>query len=141
MNVRVVIDGTAYDVEIGDLNARPIIAIVDGERFEVWPEAPATAPAVAPREPGVTVPARASPPPAPAAVESGAVVAPIPGVVLTVNVKPGDRVAPGQELCVLEAMKMQNSIRARQAGVVATVHVSDGQHVKHRQTLLVIQPD
>jgi len=140
MNVRVVVDGTAYDVEIGDLNARPIIAIVDGERFEVWPEAPVTAPAVAPREPG-TVPAHVSSPPAPAAGESGAVVAPIPGVVLTINVKPGDRVVPGQELCVLEAMKMQNSIRARQAGVVTTVHVSDGQHVKHRQTLLVIQPD
>jgi hypothetical protein len=39
MKVRVVIEGTAYDVEIVDLSARPVIAIVEGERFEVWPEA------------------------------------------------------------------------------------------------------
>jgi biotin carboxyl carrier protein len=50
-------------------------------------------------------------------------------------------VTAGQEVCVLEAMKMQNSIRAKQSGVVAMVHVKAGDQVKHHQALLVITPD
>jgi biotin carboxyl carrier protein len=73
--------------------------------------------------------------------ESGAVLAPIPGIIVAVKVQPGDRVTAGQEVCVLEAMKMQNSIRAKQSGVVAAVHVRAGDQVKHHQTLLVITPD
>ncbi|MCS6939490.1 MAG: acetyl-CoA carboxylase biotin carboxyl carrier protein subunit, partial [Roseiflexus sp.] len=152
MKVRVVIEGTAYDVEIVDLNARPVVAIVDGERFEIWPESP-PAPAVGSLDgrqapvgsapsalPASPAPALAAPAPAPGAAESGTVLAPIPGVILAVRVKPGDRVTTGQEVCVLEAMKMQNSIRARNSGVVAAVYISDGQHVKHHQPLMVIKP-
>jgi Acetyl/propionyl-CoA carboxylase, alpha subunit len=73
--------------------------------------------------------------------ESGAVLAPIPGIIVAVKVQPGDRVTAGQEVCVLEAMKMQNSIRAKQSGVVAMVHVKAGDQVKHHQALLVITPD
>lgn len=157
MKMRVVIEGTAYDVEIVDLNARPVVAIVDGERFEVWPEsspAPvagsldgrmALAPSVPSAPPAPSPPAPSAPvisaSPGAGAAGNGTVLAPIPGVILTVRVKPGDRVAAGQEVCVLEAMKMQNSIRAKQSGIVATVHVSDGQHVKHHQPLLVIKPE
>lgn len=154
MNMRVVIEGTAYDVEIVDLHARPVIAIIEGERFEVWPEA-LSVPAVGSLDgsrlppPSVPSPAPVTSAPTPAATtpvrsgasESGAVLAPIPGIILTVNVKPGDRVTAGQEVCVLEAMKMQNSIRAKQTGIVATVHVKAGDQVKHHQTLLVITPD
>lgn len=154
MKVRVVIEGTAYDVEIIDLNARPVVAIVDGERFEIWPESPpapvvgsldgrqALTAAAPPAPPASLAPTPAAPaPPAPDAAKSGTVLAPIPGVILAVRVKPGDRVTAGQEVCVLEAMKMQNSIRAKQSGVVTTVYVSDGQHVKHHQPLLVIKPE
>jgi len=38
MKIKVLIDGQNYDVEVEDIDARPVIAIVDGERFEVWPE-------------------------------------------------------------------------------------------------------
>lgn len=154
MKLQVVIDGVTYEVEIADLNARPVMATVDGERFEVWPEAPAptaasvvasSAPATPASVPAAT-PVSASgarPPASPSGngVELGTILAPIPGVVLSVKVKSGDRVTVGQEVCVLEAMKMQNSIRARQAGIVAVVHVADSQHVKHHQPLLVIQPE
>jgi biotin carboxyl carrier protein len=154
MKVRVVIEGTAYDVEIVDLSARPVIAIVEGERFEVWPEAspisaigspdgsrlpappvPSPAPVTATPTPAASTPVRSGSP------ESGAVLAPIPGTILAVKVQPGDRVTAGQEVCVLEAMKMQNSIRAKQSGVVAMVHVKAGDQVKHHQTLMVITPD
>ncbi|MCS6839279.1 MAG: biotin/lipoyl-containing protein [Roseiflexaceae bacterium] len=152
MKMRVVIEGTTYDVEIVDLNARPVVAIVDGERFEIWPGS-SPAPVVESLDGQQTLPASAPPtsPSAPApgipasteagAAESGAVLAPIPGVILAVRVKPGDRVTAGQEVCILEAMKMQNSIRAKHSGVVAAVYVSDGQHVKHHQPLMVIKPE
>ncbi|MFQ3633354.1 biotin/lipoyl-containing protein [Roseiflexus sp.] len=151
MKVRVVIEGTAYDVEIVDLNARPVVAIVDGERFEIWPELSSTpvvgsldgrqalTPSTPPTPPAS--PARVSVASASGVAENGTVLAPIPGVILAVRVQPGDRVTAGQEVCVLEAMKMQNSIRSRHAGVVTVVHVSDGQHVKHHQPLLVIKPE
>ncbi|ABQ92048.1 biotin/lipoyl-containing protein [Roseiflexus sp. RS-1] len=152
MKVRVVIEGTAYDVEIVDLSARPVIAIVEGERFEVWPEAsPVLAigsldggrlpPSVPPPAPVTSTPTPASMPARSGSPESGAVLAPIPGIIVAVKVQPGDRVTAGQEVCVLEAMKMQNSIRAKQSGVVAMVHVKAGDQVKHHQALLVITPD
>ncbi|MGQ9829106.1 MAG: biotin/lipoyl-containing protein [Roseiflexus sp.] len=152
MKVRVVIEGTPYDVEIVDLRARPVIAIVEGERFEVWPESSPVAvvdsldgsrlppPPVAPPPSVTSAPTPAASAPG-GASERGAVLAPIPGIILAIRVQPGDRVTAGQEVCVLEAMKMQNSIRAKQSGIVATVYVKAGDQVRHHQALLVITPD
>lgn len=151
MKVRVLIEGTAYEVEIVDLHARPVVAIVDGERFEVWPESASALPVgsldgrqaqALPASPASSLsPSAVSASSAAPPIESGTVRAPIPGVILAIRVKPGDQVTAGQEVCVLEAMKMQNSIRAKQSGVVSAVYVSDGQHVKHHQPLMVIRSD
>ena len=65
-----------------------------------------------------------------------AVRAPIPGVIISVAVKPGDVVKHGQELCVLEAMKMKNVIRASRAGTISVVHTTAQQHVKHHDVLM-----
>jgi len=105
MKVRVVIEGTAYDVEIVDLSARPVIAIVEGERFEVWPEAPpvlvggsldgsrAPLPVAPALTPAASMPAPVTSTPTPASMparsgspESGAVLAPIPGIIVAVKV-------------------------------------------------------
>jgi biotin carboxyl carrier protein len=64
------------------------------------------------------------------------VAAPIPGVILSVGVKTGDEVKTGQELCILEAMKMKNTIRAARDGKIASVHVSAGDQVSHGQALM-----
>jgi|MTBAKSStandDraft_1061840.scaffolds.fasta_scaffold01549_7 biotin carboxyl carrier protein len=142
MKVIVRVDEKLYEVEIGDLNARPIVAVVEGETFEIWPEAlgsgtalAASAPASAAPEP----PASASAPAARAAPsnsDASAVHAPIPGVIVSVSVQPGDQVSTGQELCVLEAMKMKNTIRAPRDGEIATVAMAVGQHVQHHQVLV-----
>jgi biotin carboxyl carrier protein len=63
------------------------------------------------------------------------VLAPIPGVILSIAVKPGDAVVFGQELCVLEAMKMKNQIRANRAGKIAELRVAPGEQVRHSQVL------
>jgi biotin carboxyl carrier protein len=65
-----------------------------------------------------------------------AVLAPIPGVIISVGIKEGEAVATGQELCVLEAMKMKNSIRAKRAGKICAVRVTPGEQVRHSQVLM-----
>jgi biotin carboxyl carrier protein len=57
-------------------------------------------------------------------------------VIVEVAVKPGDQVRVGDTLCVLEAMKMKNAIRAPRAGQIATVFVQIGQAVKHHDSLV-----
>ncbi|MCC6799421.1 MAG: acetyl-CoA carboxylase biotin carboxyl carrier protein subunit, partial [Anaerolineae bacterium] len=64
------------------------------------------------------------------------ILAPIPGVIVAVEVQAGDAVEPGQQVCVLEAMKMKNIIRAPRGGTIGAVRVSAGQHVKHRDVLI-----
>jgi biotin carboxyl carrier protein len=144
MKIKVKIDEQMFEVEINDLAARPIVALVDGQCFEVWPEeetAPALAPvgkapveklAPAPRPVVQTAPAA----PAGNMDKTKVVVAPIPGVILTVAVCAGATVKVGQELCVLEAMKMKNAIRSTRAGTIANVYISEGDHVKHGQVLV-----
>jgi len=62
--------------------------------------------------------------------------APMPGVILEVNVKPGDVVTRGQQVAVLDAMKMHNAIGAVQAGTVDAVYVEAGQTVDHGTPIL-----
>ena len=72
------------------------------------------------------------------AVGKGEIKSVMPGVVKEVRVKAGDRVALHQPLLVLEAMKMENEIRADRAGVVASVAVKAGQAVEKGALLAVV---
>ena len=67
-----------------------------------------------------------------------AVRAVIPGRVLSVAVVAGDRVGPGDRLLVVEAMKMQNDVRAPRAGRIARVAVAAGQTIELRDLLVEI---
>lgn len=67
------------------------------------------------------------------------VKAPMPGQVTHVAVRPGDIVAAGDPLLVIEAMKMQNEFKARAAGTVTDVRVSAGQTVNPGDILLIIR--
>lgn len=146
------IDGRAFSVEIENLHARPIVVTVDGERFQITPETDSLDTFAGSASSHASAPDRISHPVAPngngasqygssrGAVAQGNgpgdVHSPLPGTVLSVAVAPGERVAVGQELCTLEAMKMKNLIRATHAGTVTDVLVSPGQTVKHNQLLL-----
>jgi glutaconyl-CoA/methylmalonyl-CoA decarboxylase subunit gamma len=146
MKIKIKVDGRSFDVEIESLSARPVVAIVDGQTFEVWPEEGAAAPVPASASPAVRQAPVEPPPPRPTRRMAGeeaaprqrarkAVYAPIPGVIDSVAAQPGDVVAAGQEMCVLEAMKMKNIIRAPRAGEISAVCISVGQHVKHNDLL------
>jgi biotin carboxyl carrier protein len=72
--------------------------------------------------------------------QSGEVIAaPIAGKVVKMLVAAGDEVTAGQGVAVLEAMKMENEIKADRGGVVETVHVRAGQSVETRERLLTLR--
>ena len=70
---------------------------------------------------------------------SGEVLAPMPGLVLKTLVKEGQAVEAGAPLIVLEAMKMENVLRAEVAGVVAALHVEAGAAVEKKQHLISLK--
>jgi len=71
----------------------------------------------------------------------GKITAPLAGVVVSVNVAVGDRIEPGQLLCTLEAMKMQNEVHATRAGVVTALHCTQGARVERGEFLLEYDAD
>jgi propionyl-CoA carboxylase alpha chain len=75
------------------------------------------------------------------ALPSGGLVAPMPGRVLDVRVQPGDRVAIGQTLILLEAMKMEHPIQAPRSGLVVQIHVAASDQVENGALLLTLEPE
>lgn len=65
--------------------------------------------------------------------------APLPGKILDVKVNIGDKVAEGDELCSIEAMKMENPILSPVAGTIKEASISKGQSVKANDVLFVIE--
>ena len=131
-------DGQLVDVHLRDHS--------DLAQALISPQIEARRPSAAPVARELTAPVSrelpASKPAAPAVrrtAPSGganAMTAPMPGVVLTVEVCVGDQVTRGQTLLVLEAMKMKNDIKAERDGTVIGVHVGAGDQVKHGDVLI-----
>ena len=67
------------------------------------------------------------------------ITAPIPGVILSLNVKVGDIIKVGDVLLVLEAMKMENSIASEKAGKVTAINVTVGQQVLQREVMIELE--
>lgn len=68
------------------------------------------------------------------------VLAPMPGMVLRVEVQEGDRVSAGQGVAIVEAMKMENELRASAEGIVSRVLVREGEAVEKDQVLVELAP-
>lgn len=141
MKYKLNVNNQTYEVEIENINARPVVVTVDGQRFEVMPEndkqvevqQEAGAKVESKPSPQVAAPLAASLPPANG---NHTLTAPLPGTVIEIFVKPGEQVAAGQVVLVIEAMKMKNSIRSIYGGTVDKVMVSQGQSVAHKQELI-----
>jgi biotin carboxyl carrier protein len=64
------------------------------------------------------------------------VKAPMPGLIIDLRVKEGDKVMPGDSLLILEAMKMENMIKASAESIVKSVKVKKGDSVEKNQVLI-----
>ena len=135
----VFVEGQYYEVEVECTSGAPVITGL----------APLAVPAVAPVRPIAAAPTApapaAAPPPKAAAAPAEALAAgevplraPMPGMIISYNVKVGDPVKTGDLVCILEAMKMQNSLPAPASGTVKAINFEPGASVAKDAVILVI---
>jgi glutaconyl-CoA/methylmalonyl-CoA decarboxylase subunit gamma len=144
----VIIQDKTYHVEIPDPGATPLRVIVDGESFDIGivgtelvaepaPLADAPRPALQPSPLPLLPRVNAPQPIVPSATHAGGdIVAPMPGTILSVAVRVGEQIEAGHVVCVLEAMKMKNPIRAMHSGAVTEIAVQAGQTVAYGELLV-----
>jgi len=136
------INGNEYNVEINSVEGSNASVTVNGTAYQVELENAPAAPVQAAPAPVSAAPAPAQAAPAapkPAASGAGkAVTSPLPGVIIAVKVNVGDAVKAGQEVAVLEAMKMENSIEATHDGTVTAIHVAKGDSVLEGAAVVTI---
>ena len=118
------IDGVSHVVDVTDRDGRYVVGVA-GETYVIQVEEEARY--VIRTRGGATVGAGPQ-----------TLTAPLPGKVTHVPVKAGDRVAAGDTLLVIEAMKMENELKAAARGTVAEVRVQPGQTVNAGDVLVVI---
>lgn len=126
----VTVDGEKYLVEVGDLHQRPITVIVEGSSFEIdldydfddtgEERSISSDISIQTDAPSHSIPAGTT----------CEVTAPMPGDIVQILVKAGQKVNQGDPLCILDAMKMKNTIHAPQAGIVSEIGVQEGQSVE-----------
>lgn len=118
----VTVNGVNYDVELEN-------AVAPVQQAAPAQTAPAAPVAAAPKAPAA----------APAPATGGkAITSPLPGVIISVDVKEGSVVKRGQKVAVIEAMKMENDILADVDGTVTAVHVSKGDTVAEDAKIVTI---
>ena len=133
------INGQEYNVAIGEAYGKMLSVNVNGASYEVELEnapatqasAPVAAPAAAP------APAAAAPAAAPAGAGQ-TIKSPLPGIIISVDVKEGQAVNRGQKVAVVEAMKMENDILAECDGTVTAVHARKGDSVLEGADIVTI---
>ncbi len=121
---KVKVNGKTFEVKI--------LSVSETEPLEVK-EVKASAPAAAP------APKAPEAPKAPVSEGGTKIVAPMQGTILDVKVKAGDEVKEGDNLLILEAMKLENEIKAPRDGKVASVSASKGQTVNTNDVLVTLE--
>ena len=143
------VQGVDYDVEIEEVEGNLAKVSVNGIKFEVELKEPINAAqikkTVTPPKSVAMAPATQTATQTPhhqtsiASNSNGTPIkAPLPGTVVSLNVKIGDKVNVGDTILVLEAMKMQNNIEAEYAGTVTSILVNQGDSVLEGAVLLTI---
>jgi biotin carboxyl carrier protein len=137
-----VINGNGYEVEILGFEENIAKVEVNGTLFDVevqkdlkMNKTPTLVRAEAPKPTAK----ESKIPKTPSQTTNVAIKAPLPGTIITVLVKAGEKVALGQKLLTMEAMKMENNVLSEKDGVVKVVHVKPGQAVAQSEVLVEIE--
>lgn len=141
MRYVVKVNGKEYDVEVEKLGG-PYASLSRSTAY-VQGVPVAVAPVAAPAPSPVAAAPAPKPAPAPAAAPSSSggvdIVSPMPGKVFKLVAQPGEQVAEGQVVMILEAMKMENEIVAPQAGTVDAILVKEGDLVETDTVLATLK--
>jgi glutaconyl-CoA decarboxylase len=130
----------SYRVKIVEVRADGAVVEVNGAEYQVAIQTPGPAAKAETSAPSATSTGSAPAPAAsPAELSDGIVRAPMPGVILKVLVEPGNAVAAEEPVLVLEAMKMENEIKAPVAGTLEKIFVALGASVNTGDDLFQIQ--
>lgn len=136
------INGTKYEVAVGDIEENIVTVCVNGEEYKVEME---KEPEPEKKKPVLGKPAEAAADSDAPATDKGAVdknnavKAPLPGVITEIKVAVGDEVQAGDTVIVLEAMKMANALEADKSGKVTAICVKVGESVMEDDALVVIE--
>lgn len=125
----VTVNGERFLVEVGDLNQRPITVVVEGTKFEIDRDHQADESGESSLQPSITS----------QSIPAGTVcevIAPMPGDIVQILVKDGQKINTGDPLCVLDAMKMKNTIYAQQSGSIIDISVKEGDSVEFGSVLM-----
>lgn len=136
------VNGTEYNVEITDTIDNEIHLEVNGTFYQVALEKE-----VKTSKTPILVRAELPPPTSkekkiqktPTKTSNVSVKSPLPGIILTVDVREGDAVKMGQKLLTMEAMKMANNVLADKDGIVRAIRVKAGDTVLQNDVLLEIE--
>ncbi|MEX2430624.1 MAG: biotin/lipoyl-containing protein [Dehalococcoidia bacterium] len=136
--LRVRVNGEWYSVEVGDIYQSPVEVFVDGEPYEV--EIGSAEAGVPPRvrarqqrkveQPGLRGITQG---------DDRVIRCPLPGKVVMVAVTKGQTLEPGDEICVLESMKMEQTVRMAQGGIIKNIKIKKDQSVNAGTPLIELQ--
>lgn len=138
------IGGKKYEVAVSGIEGNVADVSVNGVAYKVEIEEGAAPAAVSAASPAAAPAAQAkapaaAPAPAPAAAGAGkSILSPLPGVIISVDVKQGDSVKRGDKVAVIEAMKMENEILSDCDGTVTAIHVQKGDTVADEAKIVTI---
>ena len=133
------INGNKYEVAIGDITDNVATLTVNGEEFKVEMEREAEPEKKKPVVRAAASGAADEPAAGTAANKANALKAPLPGVITDILVEVGQEVQAGDNVIVLEAMKMANNLQAEKSGKVTAICVQVGQSVMEDEALVVIE--
>ena len=151
---RVSVDGVGYEVTLDSISAQGVAFLVEGQRYEVLVDPLIAFPSTSAPSPAAGVPAAVTasviPPKGPAATNRGSsasspkvsspgVIAPMPGIVVSVAVKEGESVRAGQVVAVIEAMKMETTIKANVEGIIDQIYVTNDDVIETGDLLIEIK--
>lgn len=132
-----------FTVQVGDLTYSPVEVTVEGETISVEVEGLPPRPLPNTRGPRSRPAQIISAPRQRRSLGSDPsdkiLRSPMPGKVISIMVRPGDRVSAGDEVCVVEAMKMEQSIRTGRDGVIKAVHVQPMDSVSANDPLVELE--
>ena len=135
-HLRIRVNGEWHSVEVGDTYQSPVEVVVDGETYQVEIGGPSDAP---------VVPQRQRPKVEQAGLrgitqgDERVIRCPLPGKVVSVSAAKGQQMEAGDEICLLESMKMEQSVRMARGGLVKNVKIKADQSVNAGTPLIELQ--